>query len=97
MFVGAHDLNKEPGFRTTYLKEIIYRTGTVTTVLGLVEDRSTTKTDEVEEVTPGEEEREEVIEETTDTGTMTVTMTTEIGTITGPIKGTLTAVRNSQS
>lgn len=32
MFVGAHDLNKEPGFRTTYLKEIISRTGTVTTV-----------------------------------------------------------------
>lgn len=62
-----------------------------------MEDRSTTKTDEVEEVTPGKEEREEVIEETTDTGTMTVTMTTEIGTITGPIKGTLTTVRNSQS
>lgn len=32
MFVGAHDLNKVPGFRTTYLKKIIYRTGTVTTV-----------------------------------------------------------------
>lgn len=32
MFAEAHDLNKEPDFRTTYLKEIIYRIGTVTTV-----------------------------------------------------------------
>lgn len=32
MFVEAQDLNKEPDFRTTCLKEIIYRIGTVTTV-----------------------------------------------------------------
>lgn len=50
MFVGVYDLNKELGFRIIYLKEIIYRIGIVIIVLGLVEDRSTTKTDEVEEV-----------------------------------------------
>lgn len=94
MFVGVYDLNRELGFRIIYLKEIIYRIGIVIIVWGLVEDRSTTKTDEVEEVILGEEEREEVIEEIIDIGIMIVIMIIEIGIIIGLIKGILIVVRN---